>query len=316
MQTTSQLHRTPLQTLLQRYKQWRITSGIDWSTYLIRLVIIIITMAFFGLPMIWLFLATTKTNAQLMDLPPISIGSLSYVKTAWEHLLTYNSGVILRWISNSVWYVVTGLLLNLVITIPAGYALSVIKFKGRAAILWLTLIMRVIPAGVLVLPMFLELHALGMINTPWSLIVPAGFNAAGVYLVFVFYKSAMPRDLIDAARVDGCNEWQLFWSIGLPLAKSVIAILLFLTFGGLWNNFFGAQMFIYKDNLRTLPVGTGILISQVGAVRPDSGSLTHLPIMRAEAALTGVIGVLPVALIFLLSQRLIVRGATAGAIKE
>ena len=157
---------------------------------------------------------------------------------------------------------------------------------------------------------------MGLVNTPWALILPAGFSAGAVYLVFVYYKSAMPRDLIDAARVDGCNEWQLFWYIGLPLAKAIIAMLLFIQFRGLWNNFFGAQILIYSDRLRTLPVGTGILITDVGAIRPNPTSISSLPIMRAEAALTGVIGVLPVAIIFLLSQRLIVRGATAGAIKE
>jgi multiple sugar transport system permease protein len=316
MQTSSSIQLSPFQRLQQRYRQWQLKSGVDWATYLLRLTIIIITMAFFGLPMLWLFLAPTKTNPQLINLPPISIGSLSYIKTAWEHLQVYNSGIVVNWITNSVWYVVTGLLLNLVITIPAGYALSIIRFKGRATVMWTTLIMRVIPGGVLILPMFLELYYMGLVNTPWALILPAGFSAAAVYLVFVFYKSAMPRDLIDAARVDGCNEWQLFWHIGLPLAKAIIAMLLFIQFRGLWNNFFGAQILIYSDRLRTLPVGTGILITDVGAIRPNPGAISSLPIMRAEAALCGVIGVLPVALIFLLSQRLIVRGATAGALKE
>jgi multiple sugar transport system permease protein len=316
VQTTTEIRLTPLEPLLRKYRQWRLKSGVDWLTYLVRLVIIIITAAFFGLPMIWLFTAPTKTNVQLMDLPPLAIGSLKYIPVAWEHLVSYNNGVIIRWISNSVWYVVTGLLLNLVITIPAGYALSIIRFKGRASLLWITLIMRVIPYGVLVLPMFLELYMMGLINTPWALILPAGFSAASVYLVFVYYKSAMPRDLVDAARVDGCSEWQLFWFIGLPLAKAIIAMLLFINFRGLWNNFFGAQILIYSDKLRTLPVGTGILITDVGAIRPNPTAISSLPIMRAEAALCGVIGVLPVALIFLLSQRLIVRGATAGAIKE
>ncbi len=139
----------------------------------------------------------------------------------------------MTWLFNSVWYVFTGLLLVLIITVPAGYVLAVINFPGRKILMWITLLLMMLPGDVLVLPMFLELHAMGLYNTPWALILPAGFSAAAVYLTFVFYKGAMPRDLIDAARVDGCSNWTMFWHIGLPLAKTIIALLLFTRFGSI-----------------------------------------------------------------------------------
>jgi multiple sugar transport system permease protein len=204
----------------------------------------------------------------------------------------------------------------LIITIPAGYVLAVVNFPGRKIVMWITLLLMMLPGDVLVLPMFLELHAMGLYNTPWALILPAGFSAAAVYLTFVFYKSAMPRDLIDAARVDGCSNWTMFWDIGLPLAKTIIALLLFTRFGALWNNFFAANVLIVNDKLRTLPAGIGMLITQAGAIQRYTTAYEQLHIAKAEAALAGIIALTPGLIIFLVAQRMIVRGgATVGSVK-
>jgi multiple sugar transport system permease protein len=258
----------------------------------------------------------TKERDHFYDWKPLELGEMSYVPTAWQHLFEYNSGIVKSWIYNSIWYVVTGLLLVLFITVPAGYVLAVVKFPGRQIIMWITLLLMMLPGDILVLPMFLELHAMGLYNTPWALILPAGFSAAAVYLTFVFYKGAMPRDLIDAARVDGCSNWSMFWQIGLPLAKTIIALLLFTRFGALWNNFFAANVLIVTDKLRTLPAGIGLLITQAGAVSQYSTAYAQIHIAKAEAAVAGLIALAPVLIIFLVAQRLIVRGgATVGSVK-
>ena len=182
--------------------------------------------------------------------------------------------------------------------------------------MWITLLLMMLPGDILVLPMFLELHAMGLYNTPWALILPAGFSAAAVYLTFVYYKSAMPRDLVDAARVDGCTNWTMFWQIGLPLAKTIIALLLFTRFGALWNNFFAASVLIVTDKLRTLPAGIGMLITQAGAVSQYSTAYAQVHIAKAEAGVAGLLALTPVLIIFLVAQRLIVRGgATVGSVK-
>ncbi len=305
-----------LGTFKERYHHWRRGSGIGPVTYVVRLVILILVGLFFGVPLLWLFLAPTKSNAQLIELPPLAWGSFEYAVGVFQRLMAYNDGIVQRWFFNSVWYVGTALVLNLIVTIPAGYTLAIVDIKGRKTLLWLTLILMMTPVNALVLPMFMELNMLQLTNTPWALILPSAFAPVGVYLTFTYYKTVMPKDLIDAAKVDGCNELQLFFNIGLPLATSLIGMLTFTRFRAMWNNFYMAQQLIWSDPLRTLPVGVGVLISGTSAIMPDNPWAQRSGIRRAEAALLGVITVLPVAIVFLFSQRLLVRSATSGALKE
>jgi multiple sugar transport system permease protein len=306
---------SPIDRIRVSYGRWRRGSGIGPVGYAIRLIVLMTTAVFFGVPLIWLFITPTKSNLQLIELPPLVPGTLERAFEAFQNLMAYNNGIVQRWFWNSVWYVLTALVLNLLITIPAGYTLAIVNIKGRQMMLWLTLILMTIPSSALVLPMFMELHAFGLVNKPWGLILPSAFAPFGVYLTFVYYKTVMPRDVIDAARVDGCNDWQLFVHIGLPLASSLMGMLTFTRFRAMWNNFFMASIILFSDPLRTLPVGVGVLISGTQAIMPDNPWAQRTHIWRAEAALLGVITVLPVALVFLISQRLLVRSATSGALK-
>jgi multiple sugar transport system permease protein len=314
--TSASITSKPKTSFQRWYSDLQRSFSIGMGTYIARWVILIIFAIVFILPMLWLLISPTKNQEEFYKIPPLAMGSFDYIAVAWEHLYTYNSQILMNWIFNSVWYVITGLLLVLIITIPAGYVLAVIYFPGRMVLMWITLLLMMLPGDVLVLPLFLELHAMGLYNTPWALILPAGFSAAAVYLTFVFYKGAMPRDLIDAARVDGCSNWSMFWHIGLPLAKTIIALLLFTRFGSLWNNFFAANVLIVTDKLRTLPAGIGMLITQAQAIQPYSFEYPSIKIGKAEAGLAGMIALFPVLVIFLVAQRLIVRGgATVGSVK-
>ena len=124
MRTTTAPVPTFMENIRVQFRRWRLRMGISLPLYVVRLGILTAAVMFFGLPLLWLFTAPTKTNNQLLELHPLAIGSVGYIFTAWEHLLSYNHGVIVNWIANSVWYVATGIVLNLVITIPAGYALD------------------------------------------------------------------------------------------------------------------------------------------------------------------------------------------------
>lgn len=301
-------------------KRWMFRTGIDPITYTVRFIIIVILILFFLTPMVWLFIATTKTNPQLVELPPLMPGSLSYVGKAWAYLMMFLDSIVLRWIFNSINYVILGLLLSLFTAIPAGFALAVIPFRARKAILWVTLIMMLVPGDALILPMYLELFYMKLINTPWALIVPAASFPMGVYLTFQYFKTNLPPDLIAAARVDGCSNFQLFRYIGLPLAKNIVGVLAFTNFAALWSGFFGATILIDSAAFKTLPAGISIIVSNCGAVLPAAtrciSPADGHTIARAEVALLGVVSTLPVLIIYLLAQRLVIRGATAGAIKE
>jgi len=156
--------------------------------------------------------------------------------------------------------------------------------------------------------------AIRLVNTPWSVILPAAFFPFGVYLSYIYYVTSLPKDLLAAGRVDGASEWQIFWYIGLPLARTLLGLFCFLSFTANWNNYFLPFVMLNKDTLYNLPVGIQALMAGTTAVRPTFA--TDLPIKRPEAALAGVVMVLPVVIVFLLSQRFVISGALTGATKE
>jgi multiple sugar transport system permease protein len=301
-------------------KHWIFRTGIDPITWIVRLFMILILLVFFIVPLLWLFTATTKTNQQLFDLPWYSLGSLSYISKAWGYLMQFNHGILTRWIYNSFDYAILGLLLSIGFAIPAGFTLAVIPFKLRKPILWVTLLVMLIPVDALVLPMYLELFYMHLIDTPWALIVPTAAYPIGVYLAFQYYKLNLSADIIAAAKVDGCSDIELFWYIGLPLAQNIIGVLGFTNFAALWSNFFSAQLFIDSSKFKSLPAGIAAIVYQCGGILPVANRCIMNPeghtISRAEIALLGVISTLPVLIIFALAQRMVVRGMTAGAIKE
>jgi multiple sugar transport system permease protein len=296
------------------YTRWRYRIGLDPGSYVLRVVILVLCVIYFGVPVVWLFIAPTKTHPELVSMPPLSIGNWQNVVDSWNRLAAYNRGIMFTWAWNSVWYVLLALAISLIVTVPAGYLLANVQFKFRKVLLWATLILMLLPSDATVLPMYMELYLLKLINTPWAVILPAGFAPFGVYLTYVYYRAVMPRDIVDAAKVDGCSDLQMFWYIGLPLAQSVVAMLLFTQFAALWNGFFAASLFLEKDRLKTLPVGIWVMAQQTGALNPNPSAYGKVLLFRPDLALASIITVLPVIIIFLLSQRLIVRAATAGAI--
>ncbi len=301
-------------------RHWMFRTGIDPLTWLVRLSIIVILGVFYIVPLIWLAVAPTKTNQQLFELPPLAIGSVAYIVKAWNYLMQFLYGVLGRWIFNSFYYVTLGLFLSISIAVPAGFALAIIPFKLRRTLLWLTLLVMLVPGDALVLPMYMELFYMKLIDTQWALIIPAASFPVGVYLVFQYFKAIMPADLVAAAKVDGCSDIEMFWYIGLPLARNIIGTLAFTQFAGLWGGFFAAQLFIDNAKLKPLPAGIAIIVSQCGGILPTTLRCILNPeghtIARAEIALLGVISTLPVLIVYALAQRMVIRGATAGAIKE
>jgi multiple sugar transport system permease protein len=166
-------------------------------------------------------------------------------------------------------------------------------------VLSLTLIAMLIPATSLVLPIYLELNAVRLIGNAFSIILPFAFFPFGVFLAYIYYATALPPGLLDAARIDGCNELQTFLRVALPLAKPVAALVFFFSFVADWNNFF-LPYAILPDQTQ-FPV-------QVGLADIFRSS-------RPTVALATLIAALPVVIVFLLSQRFLVRGAAIGATK-
>jgi multiple sugar transport system permease protein len=283
----------------------------------LRLMILAAFAAFFIAPVVWLVLAPTKTDAALVTHSPFSFGSFHQVSLAWKHLDAFSSHIYRHWILNSLIYALSATAITLAVSVPAGYGLALGKFPGRKLVLTLTLVAMIMPAAALVLPIFLELNALHLIGSVFSVILPFSFFPFGVYLAYIYYATAIPTELLDAARVDGCGEWLTFRRIALPLAKPVVALVFFFSFVADWNNFFLPYVVLANSNQYPITVGLSNLLSSTPSFNPAvGGGGQSVHIFKPELALATLIAVVPVAIVFLLSQRALVRGMLGGAVKH
>ena len=283
----------------------------------LRFALLAAFAVFFVVPLVWLTLAPTKSDEALVTSDPFTFGSLHNLTLAWRHLDAFSDHIYRAWIGNSLVYAFGATAIVLATAIPAGYGLALSRFPGRRLILSLTLVVMIMPAAALVLPIFLELNALHLIGSALSVILPFSFFPFGVYLAYIYYSTALPRDLLDAARIDGCGEWSTFRHIALPLAKPVVALVFFFSFVADWNNFFLPYAVLADSTQYPIQVGLSNLLSSTPAFNPAvGGGGQQVGIFRPELALATLIAVIPVAIVFLLSQRALVRGLVAGAIKS
>jgi multiple sugar transport system permease protein len=287
----------------------RATARVLWF------VILLAFTAFFVVPVIWLLLAPTKTDHQLVFKNPFSPGSYHNLAHAWSLVFNFQDHALLSWLENSAIYSGGGVVLALVCAVPAGYGLALTEFIGRKLLLGITLVVMIIPATALVLPLFLEINALHLIDTPFSVILPFAFFPFGVYICYIFFSSTIPKDLLAAARVDGCSEVGVFRRVALPLARPIVALVAFFAFVADWNNFF-LPFVMFPDSTKfPLQVGLQYLLSSTPSFNPSIGG-TDVPILRPELALATVVAIAPVLIVFLFAQRALVTGMLAGATKE
>ena len=282
-----------------------------------RMGILLVFAIFFIAPVLWLVLATTKSDKALITSSPFSFGSLHQVTLAWKHLNAFSDHIYRRWIENTLYYALGATAITLVVGVPAGYGLAFGSFPGRKLVLTLTLVVMIMPAAALVLPIFLELNSLHLIGSVLAVILPFSFFPFGVYLAYIYYATAVPRDLLDAARADGCGEWLTFRRVALPLAKPVVALVFFFSFVADWNNFFLPYTVIADSSQYPIQVGLSDLLSSTPSFNPAvGGGGQQVQIFRPELALATLLAIIPVAIVFVLSQRALVRGLIGGAVKE
>lgn len=278
-----------------------------------RNLLFIMAILYFGVPIIWLMFAPTKTNNELQFLSPLAFGNFEQVAIAAENLFGYEDGIIWTWAANSLWYTLLSLVISLAVTVPAGYALAKFKFPGSRAILFITLLTMIVPSAALILPLYLEMSAFRLTNTPWAVILPHTFYPFGVYLIYLYAKTSIPDSIIEAARIDGCSEFGILMKIFVPLALPAIAMVAFFNFVASWNSFFLPFIMLNNQEYATLQTGLQILVSSTGAI--GGGNQSIIPVKAPEVALAAIISILPILMVFLFAQRHLVAGQTAGAEK-
>ncbi|MUK89014.1 ABC transporter permease subunit [Ornithinibacillus sp. L9] len=206
------------------------------------------------------------------------------------------------WFFNSLYIGVVVTVGILLFDSMAGYVLAKKRFPGRNIIFWLIISTMMIPSQVTLVPMFIMVRDLGLMDTHWALILPDLSMVFGVFLMRQFMFS-IPDELIEAAKIDGASEWKTYWSIVLPLAKPGLAALGIFTFMNVWNSFLWPIIVLNSANLYTLPVGLKTL---------QDANLADFKLLMSGAAIAAI----PMIIVFLIFQRHFVKGLTLGGVKE
>jgi multiple sugar transport system permease protein len=280
---------------------------------LLPALLILAFLVFFVLPVIWLLLAATKTDTQLVQDNPLSFGSWHALRENWDALTGFQGDAILLWLRNSALYAFLALIITVVVGVPAGYAMAMTEFRGRRVLLVTTLVVMLMPATTLVVPLFLEVNAVHLIGSLWSVVLPYAFYPFGVYLTYIYFSTALPRDLLAAARIDGATEFGVFRRIALPLAVPVIALVGFFSFVANWTNYFLPYVMLPESSQYPVQVGLGLLLNNVPQFNPTAGTAT---VLRPELALATLLAISPVLIVFLFAQRFLIAGLLAGSTKE
>ena len=216
-------------------------------------VILLLGAVYCLLPVVWVLIASTKNDAQLFNTFTLAPnGSL------WSNirdLSSYAGGVFWHWMLNTALYAGGGALLSTAVSALTGYALAKFEFRGRALLFNLLLAGVLVPPVVLALPQYLLLAKFGLTNTYWSVLLPSILSPYGIYLARIYANAAVPDEVIESARVDGCPEGRLFARIAVPMMVPGLVTIFLFQFVAVWNNFLLPFIMLSDENKFPLTVG-------------------------------------------------------------
>ncbi len=250
-------------------------------------------------PFYFMFVFATQSRTEIFSLPPpMFFGDdlLGNLKILTDRLPFWRN---LGW---SVYVAVASTVLTLLFCSMGGYAFALFEFRFKNALFGMVLGTMLIPTFMNMIPTFMIMDLLGWIDQPRALYIPGAASAFGIFLMRQFVTTTVPKDLIEAARMDGCSELGIYWRIVLPLLKPALGTLGLITFIASWNNFIGPLVVMRSPDMYTLPLALRSLQSPVDT---EWGAL-----MTGSAIAT-----LPLVVLFVLSSRQLISGLTAGAVK-
>ncbi|MCC6674021.1 MAG: carbohydrate ABC transporter permease [Thermomicrobiales bacterium] len=270
------------------------------SAYRVAIYTILIVAAFISLlPFGYVVSTSFKSTMALFAYPPDWLPDQPTLDNYRNLLHRYP---FWRWLLNS--FIVAGSVtaIKLVFDSMAGYAFAKMRFPGREALFLVVLISLMVPFASLLIPTFIIIRELGMLNTYWGLILPGLASPIGVFMMRQFIES-LPSDLENAARLDGCSEFQIYRKVILPLIKPGLVVLGVFTFMVQWTSYLWPLVVVTKPEMATLTVGARSLTS---TFTQDWG-------LNSAAA---ILSMLPMIIVFIFLQRYFIAGSIAGALKE
>ncbi len=250
-------------------------------------------------PFYFMCVFATQSRTEIFSLPPpLWFGDdlLANLKILTDRLPFWRN---LGW---SLYVALMSTALTLLFCSMGGYAFALFEFRYKNALFALVMATMLLPSFMNMIPTFMIMDVLGWIDEPRALYIPGAASAFGIFLMRQFVATSIPKELIDAARMDGCGELSIYWRIVLPLLKPALGTLGLITFIASWNNFIGPLIVMRSPEKYTLPLALRSLQSPVDT---EWGAL-----MTGSAIAT-----IPLVILFILSSRQLISGLTAGAVK-
>jgi multiple sugar transport system permease protein len=274
----------------------RLATRIVTALAYLLLVLTAISMLF---PFYWMVTTSLKTEARVFAFPPEWIPNPP-ILDSYQYI--FYELPFFRYILNSLKVSLLWTFGVVLSSSLAAYAFARVRFRGRETLFIITLAALMIPAQVTIIPLYILMTRIGWVDTHWPLIVPAYLGSAfGIFLMRQYFLT-IPQELNDAAKIDGCSHFGVYWRIMLPLAKAVIATLALLSFMGSWNDLLGPVLYLYTEKLFTLPLALTRFRVQY---------YTQWANMMAGAT----ISLTPILLVFLFTQQYFVRGVVLSGLK-
>lgn len=258
-------------------------------------------------PVFYLVVSATKSNQQLFS----TFGFWFADFAVWDNLVqlfTHSNGIYLRWLLNSAVYSTSIALGAAILSTMAAYALSRFHFPGRNLMFAVILGAVMIPQTALVIPLFLMLTKIGLVDTMWAVILPSLVSPFGVFLMKAYIDESVPSELLDAARVDGAGEFRIFASIAFRLMVPGFATVVLLNFVWSWNNFF--LPLVVLSSSANFPVTVGLSNWFRSAMAASGGAVLFSIVLMGA-----LVSIIPVIILFLFMQRYWQGGLAAGAVK-
>lgn len=267
---------------------------------IIKYFLAIIIAIIMGFPFFWMISTSFKSSPEAIAFPPTIIpknpvGVINYIRVLSDvpFFLFYGNSIIVAVAVTSACLLTSSL---------TGYIFAKFNFPGRNVLFTLILATMMIPFFVILIPIFIMVVSLGLVDTLWALIIPGLVSAFGIFLMRQ-YMASIPGELIDAARIDGCSEFGIYSRVILPLSKPALSALGIFIFTANWDSFLWPLIVIEDINKRTVPVGLALFTQQFG-----------IPSYNLILA-ASVLAVLPVLIVFLLFQKNFIQGITLTGIK-
>lgn len=277
-------------------------------------IFLFILLLIIGIPLIYVLAASFSSPDAVMSgkvlLWPVNF-SLEGYKAVFQHKL------ILSAYGNSLFYMVVGTCINVVLTMLAAYPLSRSDLPGGKGIMLMFTFTMVFTGGLI--PTYLLVSKLHMLNTRWAMLIPGAITAYNMIVACTFIKSNIPKEMHEAAQIDGCSDWQFFWQFVIPLSKAVIAVITLYYAIGHWNTYFRALIYLKDESMYPLQlVLKDILVSnQISANMVVDSELAEAKEGLSELLKYSliVVSVIPVLIIYPFVQKYFVKGVMIGSIK-